>query len=584
MSDLTKKTAPSAATIKHCSTDAFSTIVKWSPNVLLALLIVPVFGGLVCVLLPALGWAPALGYETIGLQGFQTLWQTPGLGQMAVLSMSTGLVSTLLAFVMTLMILAAFFNSRWLEHIQRLLSPILVIPHAAAAIAVGFLIAPSGILSRLVSPWLSGWELAPNGLFPHDPYGISIILGLTLKELPFLLLMALGVLAQPELGKTLRQQHNVALNLGYRPMTAFFKVTLPSLYPLLRLPVLAVLAYASATVEMSLILGPNTPPTLAVAIMQWFSDVDLSLRIKASAGAVLQLTLTTALLATWIAAEKAIKYLLSDAISNGQRSYADVFWTKTTAVLTTVMIGFIALALIGLVMWSVAGFWRFPALLPDQVVLSHFQNAVVHMSTPLLNTLAIGTVTTALAIALTLLCLESEQLSHKPMSGLTHLIIYLPLLVPSIAFLSGLVWLQQLLSSQSILTHVLLSHLLFVLPYVFLSLASSYRRLDPRFAQVAASLGATPYKVFLQIKLPQLFAPILIATALGLAISFGQYLPTLLVGGGRINTITTEAVTLANGASRRTSAVYAIVQMVLPLAGFILAWLLPKYFFKSAHR
>jgi len=201
-----------------------------------------------------------------------------------------------------------------------------------------------------------------------------------------------------------------------------------------------------------------------------------------------------------------------------------------------------------------------------------------------LNTLAIGTVTTALAIALTLLCLESEQLSHKPMSGLTHLIIYLPLLVPSIAFLSGLVWLQQLLNSQSILTHVLLSHLLFVLPYVFLSLASSYRRLDPRFAQVAASLGATPYKVFLQIKLPQLFAPILIATALGLAVSFGQYLPTLLVGGGRINTITTEAVTLANGASRRTSAVYAIVQMVLPLAGFILAWLLPKYFFKSAHR
>jgi putative thiamine transport system permease protein len=79
-----------------------------------------------------------------------------------------------------------------------------------------------------------------------------------------------------------------------------------------------------------------------------------------------------------------------------------------------------------------------------------------------------------------------------------------------------------------------------------------------------------------------LFAPILIAAALGLAISFGQYLPTLLAGGGRIATITTEAVTLANGASRRTSAVYAIMQMALPLIGFILAWVLPKYFFKSA--
>jgi len=369
MSDLIKKTAPSAATVSHCSRDAFSRIVKWSPGILLTLLILPVFSGLVSVLLPALGWAPVLGHDSIGLQAFQVLWQTPGLGQMAVLSVITGLVSTLLAFMMTLMILAAFFNSHWLERIQRLLSPILVIPHAAAAIAVGFLIAPSGMLSRLVSPWLSGWELAPNGFFPHDPYGISIILGLTLKELPFLLLMALGVLAQPELGKKLRQQHSLALNLGYSPMTAFFKVILPSLYPLLRLPVLAVLAYASATVEMSLILGPNTPPTLAVAIMQWFSDVDLSLRIKASAGAVLQLALTGALLATWIAAEKAIKLLLSDVLSNGQRNYADVFWTKTTVVLTTVMIGFIALALIGLVIWSVAGFWRFPALLPDQIAI-----------------------------------------------------------------------------------------------------------------------------------------------------------------------------------------------------------------------
>ena len=270
-------------------TDLFTRIVSLSPTFLLLLLILPVLGGLVCVLLPAFSWVPALEQTTVSLQGFHDLWQTPGLTQMVALSIATGLISTLLAFVMTLMILAAFFNSVWLTRIEHLLSPILVIPHAAAAIAVGFLIAPSGMFSRLISPWLSGWELAPDGIFPHDPYGISIILGLTLKELPFLLLMALGALAQPELGKKLRQQYKVALNLGYYPITAFFKAVLPILYSFLRLPILAVLAYASASVEMPLILGPNTPPTLAVTIMQWFNDVDLNLRIKASAGALLQL-------------------------------------------------------------------------------------------------------------------------------------------------------------------------------------------------------------------------------------------------------------------------------------------------------
>lgn len=559
----------------------FTRIVRFSPKFLLILLTFPVLGGLISVLLPALGWAPVLNQYDVGLHGFYALLHTPGLGQMITLSITSGLISTLLALIMTLMILAAFFNSVWLNYIQRLLGPILVIPHAAAAIAVGFLIAPSGMISRLLSPWLSGWELAPQGMFPHDAYGISIIVGLTLKELPFLLLMALGALAQPEFGKKLRQQHKVALTLGYCSITAFFKIILPSLYPLLRLPILAVLAYASASVEMPLILGPNTPPTLAVAIMQWFNDVDLNLRLKASAAALLQLALTGGLLALWLCGEKVIKRLFCDFLTNGDREYNGAFWQKFTVVLTSLVISFILLALIGLVMWSVAGFWRFPAVMPEQFVLSNFQRALIHMSDPLINTLVIGIVTTVCAVILTLLCLESEQLSRKPLSRFTHLIIYLPLLVPSISFLFGLVWLQQLANIQAAFFNVILSHLLFVLPYVFLSLTSSYRCLDPRFSSVAASLGASPCKVFFQVKLPQLFAPILIAVALGLAISFGQYLPTLLTGGGRITTITTEAVTLANGASRRTSAVYAIIQMVLPLIGFILAWVLPKYFFKS---
>ena len=580
--DSNNKTADaSTRTIDPYKTDLFTHIVSLSPKFLLLLLILPVLGGLLSVLLPAFSWVPALEQTTVSLQGFNDLWQTPGLIQMVALSIATGLISTLLAFVMTLMILAAFFNSVWLTRIERLLSPILVIPHAAAAIAVGFLIAPSGMFSRLISPWLSGWELAPGGMFPHDPYGISIILGLTLKELPFLLLMALGALAQPELGKKLRQQYKVALNLGYYPITAFFKAVLPVLYPFLRLPILAVLAYASASVEMPLILGPNTPPTLAVTIMQWFNDVDLNLRIKASAGALLQLALTGGLIALWLGAERIIKTCFNGMLVNGKRNYADALWQKITAALTAVVIGFILLALIGLVMWSVAGFWRFPAVLPEQLVLLHFQSAFTQMGTPLFNTITIGIVSTVFAIVLTLLCLEAEQLSKKPLSTFTSLIIYLPLLVPSIAFLFGLVWLQQLVNNQTAFFNVAFTHLLFVLPYVFLSLASSYRRLDPRFAHVAASLGATPARVFLQVKLPQLFAPILIAIALGLAISFGQYLPTLLAGGGRIATITTEAVTLANGASRRTSAVYAIIQMALPLVGFILAWILPKYFFKS---
>ncbi|WP_282109522.1 ABC transporter permease [Shewanella algicola] len=543
---------------------------------MMALLVLPVMGGLIAVVLPAFGWFPVLGHTQFNVSGFVDLWQTPGIGYMALLSVSTSFISTLLAFIITILILGSYFTSPWLGYIQRLLGPILVIPHAAAAIAIGFLITPSGMFSRLVSPWLSGWDSPPDWLFPHDAMGLSIILGLTLKELPFLLLMALGVLAQPELGHTLRAQHRVALSLGYCPMTAFFKVVLPSLYPFLRLPILAVLAYASASVEIPLILGPNSPPTLAVAIMQWFHDVDLSLRIKASAGAIVQIALTLFLLLGWWLAEKLIKKLSQSMLVNGKREYAGAIMQNITHVITVMMLTIIGLALLGMVLWSFAGFWAYPDLLPQTFVGQHWQSALQQMHTPLLDTLLIGGCATGLAIVLTLLTLESEQHTSKTTSRLTSVIIYLPLLIPSIAFLFGLVWVLEQVNSHHTFINVVLAHLLFVLPYVFLSLASSYRRLDPRFSYVAASLGASQAKIFWQIKLPMLLAPIFIAAALGLAISFSQYLPTLLAGGGRINTITTEAVTLANGASRRTSAVYALVQMLLPALGFLLAWALPK--------
>ncbi|MEL0659393.1 ABC transporter permease subunit [Psychromonas arctica] len=559
----------------------FTRLVRNSPYLLIALLVVPVLGGLLGVLLPAFGWFPALGANEFGLFGFVQLFNTPGIERMVLLSFGTSLVSTLLAFVITVLILASYFNSPWLKRIQRLLGPILVIPHAAAAIAIGFLITPSGFLSRLISPWLTGWDIPPDWLFPHDPYGLSIILGLTLKELPFLLLIALGVLAQPEIGKTLKAQHKVASSLGYCPMTGFFKVILPSLYGYMRLPILAVLAYSSASVEIPLILGSNTPPTLAVAIMQWFNDVDLSLRIKASSGAILQILITLSLLGSWCLLELLVKKCSTSFLVNGEREYGGMLIQRMTHLITTVMLSVICLALVAMVLWSFAGFWSFPDLLPQQLVTLHWSSALLQMQTPLFNTLVIAISTTLIAIALTLFVLEAEQQNTKTISAISGFIIYLPLLIPSIAFLFGLVWLFEQVNSQHAYINVVFSHLLFVLPYVFLSLANSYRRLDPRFSTVAASLGVQPSKIFWQLKLPLLLSPILIASALGLAISFSQYLPTLLSGAGRINTITTEAVTLANGASRRTSAVYALMQMLLPALFFILAWAAPKLFFRN---
>ena len=123
------------------------------------------------------------------------------------------------------------------------------------------------------------------------------------------------------------------------------------------------------------------------------------------------------------------------------------------------------------------------------------------------------------------------------------------------------------------------SHLVFVLPYVFLSLADPWRALDPRYARSASSLGASPGAVLWRVRMPMLLRSVLLAFAIGCGVSVGLYLPTLFAGAGRIATLTTDAVTLSSGADRRVMGVYAFLQAAIPLLAYGVAWALPAVLF-----
>lgn len=122
------------------------------------------------------------------------------------------------------------------------------------------------------------------------------------------------------------------------------------------------------------------------------------------------------------------------------------------------------------------------------LTLDHWQRSGPMLVTPLINTALIGLIATTIATALVLATLENEHRQHiQPKRALW--LLYLPLLVPQIAFLFGLVVAAESLGMRPQLGLVISGHLLFVLPYVYLSLAETYRRLDPRWLKVARSLG-----------------------------------------------------------------------------------------------
>lgn len=551
-------------------------MLRLAPWLIGSLLVGPILAGLAMAVLPAFGYLPALGGESFSLTPWRELFAQPGLVRSVAISLASGLATTAVSLAVVLLFLAGTSGSRLDHWIRRLISPLLSIPHAAAAFGLAFLIAPSGLLARLASPGVTGWERPPDALIVQDPWGLSLMAGLVIKEIPFLLLMSLAALPQ------LDPQRRVAMarSLGYRPTLAWLKVVAPALYPLIRLPVYAVIAYASSVVDVAMILGPTLPPTLAVSILTWFHDPDLSRRFMASAGALLQLGVTLTALLIWWGLECLVRRLGRGWVEAGQRRRGDLV-LRTAGKTLILLAGITALVgIAGLALNSLAGFWRFPDALPQAFTLLHWQRALPSLAGPVASTLLIAVVSTLLALALTLAALENEQRTGRhPDQGrvLSAMgLLYLPLIVPQIAFLFGLVVVVESLGTRPTHGLVIFGHLLFVLPYVFLSLSEAYRRLDPRWSRLALTLGASHNAIFWRVRLPMLLAPLLTAMAVGLAVSIGQYLPTQLLGAGRIPTVTTEAVSLAAGGNRRLIGVWALVQASLPLVGFIIAVGLPR--------
>ncbi|MEQ9349780.1 MAG: ABC transporter permease, partial [Alphaproteobacteria bacterium] len=437
-------------------------MLRLAPAATILLFVGPVAIGLAGVILPSFGYLPALGGDSISLQPWRRMLAEPGLLTAARLSLTTGFAATALSLVIALGFVAACHGTRMYGRVRHMLARLLAVPHAAVAIGLAFLIAPSGWASRLASPWATGWQTPPDALIIHDTLGLSLVAGLVVKEVPFLLLAIMAALNQLPVERSLA----TARTMGYGAVAAWGKAILPLIYRQIRLPVYAVLAFSMSVVDMAIILGPTTPGPLAREIMRLFNDPDLSQRFVAAAAAVSQVLLVLAAIAVWRLGELCAGRALRVWLSDGRRHVQDraIRWPVTIALsllLTVAAASFLAMAL-----WSVAGVWRFPDGMPDTWSLSTWHRLAAPLSLPMTVTITTAVASTVLALSLVLACLESEYRRGLRPGAHVLWLVYVPLLVPQIAFLFGNQIFLVALGLDGRWLALIWAHLLFVLPYV----------------------------------------------------------------------------------------------------------------------
>lgn len=491
------------------------------------------------------------------------------------LSLVSALGSTALSTALALGLLTALWDrpagARWLTRLPAMLA----VPHAAFAIGLALLLAPSGWIARLLAP-LAGWEAPPDWRSVSDPAAWSLTLALAFKELPFLAWTLAAWLARPEVGPRLRAQIALGRSLGLSASQVWWRALWPAWSRALLWPVGAVLAYGLTVVDMALILGPGSPPTLAVLAWQALMDADPARNAQGAAaalllagvlgavvaGAGLLLRLTRPLRRRW--QTRGIGGMPSPSPVPNRPRVSGVTVARMLAGALSALWGAVGMAL---ALASVTGVWRFPALWPSGWTLQPWHQVAEALPT-LGLTLAVGLAAALLAVLLVLLWLAATP-PHWDRSA--AVVLALPVLVPPLLLSAGLYRLALAWQLDGHVAALVAAHALMALPYVAVGLMPAWRQADPRPVQLALALGRSRAAVAWQVRRPMLARPLAAALAVGFAVSVAQYLPTLFLGAGRLTTVSTEAVTLAAGGQRATAAAFAVLQALLPLLAFALA-------------
>jgi putative thiamine transport system permease protein len=487
------------------------------------------------------------------------------------LSLWTGSAASLLALALTIVTVTRLHGTRHWHRLQAALSPVLAVPHAAFAVGLTLLLMPSGWLSRCIAPFM-GWLSPPDVATVQDPWGISLVIGLVLKELPFLLLNVMAQFQKVGQGEELQRHLQVAASLGYSARSTWLRLLWPQLLPRLALPLLAVWAFSFTVVDMALVLGPTRPPTLAVLAWQWLQDSSDAVN-RQGAAAALFLTVAMVVVAMVCGATAfALRSVLTRRWTRGDRPLIAALSVPWSAALALLLASIYPAVLALLLFTSLVGVWRYPSLWPSVWTDAAWQ--AVAQSLPTLQL-------TALLAALSastglILAVAWMELTPPHFDRYATFLACMPLLVPGVLLVSGLYQLTLSWRVDGTVWGLWLAHTIYTAPYAWVALAPAYRSFDLRLEQTSHALGKSHAAFLWRVKWPMLIAPLASAFAVGFAVSVTQYLSTQFIAAGRLSTVTTEALTLASGGQRNVAAAFALLQALLPACVFAAAWWLGK--------
>ena len=514
--------------------------MNWIERFFVLILILPILG----LLDDAFGRYSGIPWT----QGWDRLSGEPALVHSLTLSLWVAVVSLVISLFIARAVSAKAFR---MDDSQLWRSFLLAMPHSALAIGLVLALSAGGVVWR----WISVFFEVPierQYFFPRDPWGLGVILSLVIKESAFLTAIAIPITKR----LPLQSYRVIARQAGMTDTACHHQLVWPQALQLMGPAIFVVFVFGLTNLEVSLILGPDQPQLIGVRLFQLLTDPDA---LNRQAGAIGLLILLVGLVAVWAVFHRSVRARVKDQLSGA------IALTHWATVLRWGVIAVFCLSIVSLLMWSVTMRWSVFEPLPHVSLAA--LTRLKSLESPFWTSLSIGLATGVIAIILAVCILE--YLVSKGQKRL-HWVWWAFLWLPALPMASGLLAWIYFFGGSPGLWPVVLGHTLIALPYVMIVMSDSWFDRDRRHDMLLKQAGLPVVRRILIIWMPRHSRLLVLAFALAFSVSCALYTQTILLGGGRVETLMTELMVTVSG-ERRLAALTGLANLLLPLIAFALA-------------
>lgn len=192
------------------------------------------------------------------------------------------------------------------------------------------------------------------------------------------------------------------------------------------------------------------------------------------------------------------------------------------------------------------------------------------------TSLKAGVFTMLLATPIGVMAAYGLFVSRMRIASLIFLILVMPIMVPVILVAIGVFYVYVQVSLVNSLLGLVLAHSILAVPLVVVVVSSALKSYDMNQEMAARSLGASRFRAFMVITLPQIRFSVITSALLSFLTSFDEVIVAMFVSGGENSTLTRNMFNALRDQIDPTIASISTIMIIVSTSLLVLAQVFGK--------